>query len=181
MRFDRAIFVALAVLGSALVFVLLIGGVVRFYSVPSEAMNPTLPRGCHVVVTRISHAARGDIVTFIHPLRRQTYMSRVVATANDVVELRAKQLYVNGEMVREPYVVHEDPRTYPHSSWLPEPYRSRDHFGPFRVPSDSFFVLGDNRDDAFDSRFWGALPRANLLGRVRLAYSSARGVWAPSR
>jgi len=93
-------------------------------------------------------------------------MSRVLAVPGDRVEIRDKALYVNGTAVAEPYVRHDDPRTYPKLASLPEPYRSRDHFGPALIPPDQFFVLGDNRDRSSDSRYWGCVPRANIAGRI---------------
>ena len=103
------------------------------------------------------------------------FAKRLVAVGGDTVEIRSKQLFVNGKSLAEPYAVHLDPTIYPASPTLPEPYRSRDHFGPYQVPTGSFFVLGDNRDSSSDSRYWGVVPAENLRGRVVLLFSWSRG------
>jgi signal peptidase I len=98
-----------------------------------------------------------------------------VAVGGDTVEIRSKRLFVNGQAVADPYAVHLDPTTYPPMPTLPEPYRSRDHFGPFHVPTGTYFVLGDNRDRSSDSRYWGVVPPELLHGRVVLVFSWRRG------
>jgi signal peptidase I len=129
-------------------------------------MAPTVSSGAYVLAIRARNVSRGDIVTFRYPREpRTTFIKRVVASGGDTVEIRAKKLLVNGKAVHEPYVAHGDPQIWA-GELLPEPYRSRDHFGPYVVPTDPFFVMGDNRDASSDSRYWGAVPRANVVGRV---------------
>jgi signal peptidase I len=147
----------------------LIGPHLRFrvFRIPQAAMAPASPRGCRIVVHVTDDVRHGDIAAFRYPRdQRRLYVFRVVAEDGDVVELRNKRLLVNGRERNEPYVVHSDAQIYPRDPALEEPYRSRDQFGPYRVPADSFFVLGDNRDAASDSRYWGAVPHENILGRV---------------
>jgi hypothetical protein len=84
-------------------------------------------------------------------------------------------VYVDGVLLPEPYVVHEDPRTYRRSMALPEQYRARDQFGPFVVPLGEYFVMGDNRDRSDDSRFWGTVKRELIKGRAFMIYWSYRG------
>jgi len=152
----------------------------RTYRIPTGTMDPTIPVGCGVVVRVQKSAARGDIIAFRYPLDpKTTFLKRVAAVGGDIVEIRDKHLYVNGAEAREPYVVHTDEQTYPNLVALPEPYRSRDQFGPYRVPNEHYFVLGDNRDRSSDSRYWGPVPAANLTGRVVAAYTFTR-FWRPT-
>jgi signal peptidase I len=144
-------------------------------------MSPTVRIGEFIVTKRTSAPTRGDIIAFHYPLNpKTTFLKRVVAVGGDTVEIRDKRLIVNGSAIEEPYAAHEDPQTYPKDPTLPEPYRSRDQFGPFLVPRESYFVLGDNRDKSSDSRFWGPVPRANVIGRVILISSPRRGFIRPS-
>ncbi|HET7437751.1 MAG TPA: signal peptidase I [Thermoanaerobaculia bacterium] len=94
------------------------------------------------------------------------FVQRVVAVAGDTVQIRNKQLYLNGKLQNEPYAVHRDPAVYSDLPSLPEPYHSRDQFGPYTVPANSYFVLGDNRDESSDSRYWGAVPARMVMRRA---------------
>ena len=95
-------------------------------------------------------------------------MKRIVGLPGETIEIRDKQLFVNGSPLAEPYVHHEDREIYPRNDMLPEPYRSRDQFGPLTIPASHYFMLGDNRDRSHDSRWWGALPAKNVIGRAVL-------------
>ena len=172
----RAAIIAAAVLAGVVTALLFSGVIVKTYRNPGSGMEPALPAGTHMLVVRGIAAKRGDIVAFRSPPDpRVTYVKRVVAAGGDTVEIRAKQLFVNGRAMVEPYAVHRDATVYPDSPMLPEPYRSRDQFGPFRVPQNALFVLGDNRDESADSRYWGAVPRDQLIGRP-VALFSWKGV-----
>src|SRR5436190_4059822 len=128
-------------------------------------MEPAIHSGDYVVTRRASSAARGEVITFRYPSdERYLFVMRVVALEGETVEIRDKRLLVNGRQVDEPYARHEETDTIPRNPSLPEPYRSRDQFGPFKVPPNSYFVLGDNRDASSDSRYWGAVPRRNVRG-----------------
>jgi signal peptidase I len=87
---------------------------------------------------------------------------------------------VNGTALNEPYVLHDDPQVYPLQPALPEPYRSRDQFGPFKVPAGQYFAMGDNRDRSSDSRYWGTVPRTMIKGRAFMVYWSFRGTPPPA-
>lgn len=178
--FEKAL---LALTGLALVLflaALMSGRLFRTYRVPSAAMVPTLPVGVSIVVRPTSTAARREIVTFRYPKDEKViFAKRVVAIGGDVVEIRQKRLFVNGAEVVEATAYHDDPRVYPANDFLPNAYRLRDQFGPYRVPPDHFFVLGDNRDHSHDSRYWGPVPRQNLIGKVVLVFSWRRGLWRP--
>jgi signal peptidase I len=164
----------------AVVTALAPGVLFRTYRNTTAAMEPTLPTGAHIVATRKRVPARKDIVIFRYPAKTERiFAKRVVALAGDKVEIRQKKLFINGNEVVEPYVVHEDPQIYPGSAFLPEPYRSRDNFGPVHVPPAHVFVMGDNRDRSFDSRYFGTIPQQNINGRVVLAFTWRRGLWRP--
>src|SRR5262249_1423223 len=143
-----------------------------FY-IPSGAMEPTLVIGDHIYVdkARFHREApeREDIVVYCsREDPRVELIKRVVAVGGDRVEIRDKRLFLNGQEVREPYAVHNDPDTYPQSPGLPRNLNVRDNFGPYLVPPGALFLLGDNRDNSFDSRFYGAVPVSSVEGGGRI-------------
>lgn len=131
---------------------------------------------------------RGDIVAFLSPLENKNLVKRCVAVAGDTVRIVNKTLYVNGRRIEENYVQFRDARCYPgaelnrkylQSTWEQGalfknlPYQLlRDNFGPVVVPENCFFMMGDNRDDSFDSRFWGPLHKKYLLGKPLFIFFS---------
>ena len=152
----------------------------KIYRLPTASMEPTIGVSDHVLTWRTHDPARGDIIAFDYPLQPATmFIKRVAAMPGDTVEIRDKRLLVNGAAVDEPYVQHADAEIYPRDPRLPEPYRSLDQYGPYRVAPDTFFVLGDNRDRSSDSRYWGSVPRKNVRGVVTLILSSKRGFVTP--
>ena len=139
--------------------------VAQFYRISSGAMGPTIIDGDHIVanqlIYRISSPKRGDIVTFPYPENpEKTFIKRVVGLGGETVEVRDKQLYINGRPMNEPYAVHLDDILYPAK------FNQRDNFGPVTVPPDALFVMGDNRDNSDDSRFWGFVERASVEGKA---------------
>ena len=165
-------FIAGVVLAAQLTYLVTIRSFIRGYRASSESMSPTIQGGEHFFVRMTKEVTRGDIVAFrFVQAPKTTMLSRIVGLAGDTVEIRAKRLFINGNEMHEPYVFHEDPQIYPNQPALPEPYRSRDHFGPLRIPANHYFTLSDNRDEAYDGRYWGAIPAENILGRVILIYS----------
>ncbi|MBV8544216.1 MAG: signal peptidase I [Acidobacteria bacterium] len=169
--------IALAVLPFVILFGLLATGTVRTYRNLTGSMEPTIPIGDRMIAMPTGSVHRGDIIVFDYPLQQPNvaFAKRVVAVGGDTVEIRSRRLFVNGEAVAEPYAIHLDPITYPAMQTLPEPYRSRDHFGPYQAPPGTYFVLGDNRDRSSDSRYWGIVPGENLRGRVVLLFSWSSG------
>jgi signal peptidase I len=130
---------------------------------------------------------RGDIVAFLSPMESKNLVKRCVALAGDTLQLIDKVLYVNSRKMEEPYARHLDPAMQSGVVIGPEYYqtnwqggelyklfglRLRDNFGPVVVPKDHFFMMGDNRDNSFDSRFWGPLHKKYLLGKPLFIFFS---------
>jgi signal peptidase I len=132
-------------------------------------MEPTIRNGEYAVARPYGESEnpeRGDLIVFRYPLEQKTtFGKRVVGVPSDTIEIRTKQLIVNGKAVAEPYVTHTDPATF-NNPELPEPYKSRDNFGPVTLLPAEYFVLGDNRDRSSDSRYWGSVPRSLILGKI---------------
>jgi signal peptidase I len=158
------------------------------FVVPTPSMERNILVGDHLIVNKFLYAPRtvtpeailprravrvGDVVVFKFPVDpRRDYIKRVVALPGQTVEIRDKVLFVDGVRREEPLAMHSESRIWPDDRNLPDSYRYRDQFGPVRVPPDSYFALGDNRDVSQDSRFWGAVPATNLKGRALLVYWS---------
>lgn len=131
---------------------------------------------------------RGDVIVFTPPHEpRRHYVKRVVGMPHDTLAMIDKTLYVNGEPLSEPYARYTDPDPlgdYSASAMLWQRgflahrieertyHPSRDNWGPLVVPTDRYFVLGDNRDDSEDSRFWGFVEQDAVTGRPLLVYYS---------
>lgn len=156
--------------------------------IPSASMAPTLEAGDLVLVNRFAFAGgceprwlpcrgleRGDIVVFRAPPGgyRHAFVKRVVAMEGEVIDFQDKRLTVDGRAAEEPWVRHRDPITYPDAAFVPDQRRWRDQHGPTRIPYGAVFVAGDNRDESWDSRFWGPLPVRHVQGRPFLRVGSA--------
>ncbi len=147
--------------------------VVQAFKLPAGSMEPTLLIGDHFLVDRSPAARlpkRGDIIVFRFPEDpKKDFVKRVAAVGGDRVEIRDKVLLLNGSPVTEKYVVHSE------KDMVPREVNPRDNFGPVTVPPGSFFVLGDNRDRSYDSRFFGPIEGGKVKGTVRSIYWS----WNP--
>ncbi len=160
--------------------------VVQAYKIPSGSMKPTLLVGDHILVNKfiygikvpyfrntlvsIKEPRKGDIVVFIYPEDRgKDFIKRVIATSGDTVEIRNKKIYLNGRLFQDTHGVHAD------QFILPGSIQPRDNFGPVTVPKDSLFVMGDNRDQSYDSRFWGFVDLKDVLGKAFIIYWSWDG------
>lgn len=156
------------------------------FEIPSGSMENTLLVGDHIFVnkfiygTRIPLTAsrilkirdpkRGDVIVFeFPPDRSKDFIKRVIGVPGDVIMVRNKHVFVNGVPYRNPHAIHTD------SEVLPGSRSQRDNFGPVRVPPDDYFVMGDNRDNSYDSRFWGFVPNSDILGLAFIKYWSWDG------
>ena len=185
-EYYEALLIAIIFVNFARIFVF------QAFKIPTGSMEDNLKIGDHIVVNKfiygpkgdgpigrlfpLREVRRGDIIVFRYPLQPETdFVKRVVGLPGDTITVRDKKVSVNGKPLDEPYVVYDDPQTYPASELLPEPYRSRDQFGPYHVPEGQYFAMGDNRDRSSDSRYWGTVPRSMIKGRAFMVYWSFRG------
>lgn len=144
--------------------------IIQAYKIPAGSMEPTLLIGDHILVDRSKSARNprlGDLIIFEYPEDpSKDFIKRVVAVGGDTVENRNKELFVNGKAVTENYAVHKE------SNMIPANQNPRDNFDPKIIPDRSYFVMGDNRDRSYDSRFWGAVPKDKVKGTVKTIYWS---------
>lgn len=160
--------------------------IVQAFKIPSGSMIPTLQIGDHILVNKLSYGIRipfwehylmdfkkpklGDVVVFIFPEdRSKDFIKRVIGVAGDVVEIRNKKIFINNKPIEDPHAHFEgDP---PERS----AFNLRDDFGPREVPENHIFVMGDNRDRSYDSRFWGFVELEDIKGKAFLIYWSWDG------
>ena len=173
-----------ALIWAGVVALVLTTFVVQAFKIPSGSMLETLQIGDHLLVNKFLYGLKrpfsdeylirgsdpevGDVIVFRYPEDPSLdYIKRVVGVPGDVLQMRDKVLYRNGAAVNEPYVRLSQPDVI-----LPR----RDNWGPITVPADKYFVLGDNRDDSQDSRFWGYVDRKAIRGKAWIIYWSSRGL-----
>lgn len=158
---------------------------IEAYSIPSESMANTLLIGDFLLADKFSYGPRipftdirlpairspkvGDVVVFRFVENPgKSFIKRIVAKGGDEVQILDKVLYINGKVVDEShYAIHTDSIIIPFGT-----NQARDNFGPVQVPFGQFFLLGDNRDNSSDSRFWGTVPRDNIIGRAIMVHWS---------
>jgi signal peptidase I len=110
---------------------------------------------------------RGDVIVFAYPEdSSKDFVMRVVGIPGDEIEGRDKEIYLNGRLQQEPRVSHREEEN------VPREQNPRDNFGPVKVPPNSLFVMGDNRDRSYDSRFWGCVPYGKIKGLAFFTYWS---------
>ena len=172
---------------TALILALVIRAyVIQAFKIPSGSMIPTLLIGDHILVNKFIYGTtipftdkrililrnpeKGDIIVFKYPENpKKDFIKRVIATGGDVIEEKNKVVYVNGQALKEPYAVHSD------ASVRPPGNDPRDNFGPIKVPKGKLFMMGDNRDQSYDSRYWGFVDLKEVLGEALIIYWS----WNP--
>jgi len=159
---------------------------VQAFKIPSGSMLETLQIGDHILVNKLRYGIRmpilgkrviqfqdprrGDVIVFVYPVDpSKDFIKRVIGEPGDTVEVKHKQLFINGEKLNDPYGQFvegpgENSRLTP-----------RDNFGPVAVPPDQVFVMGDNRDRSYDSRFWGFVPLDDVRGKAFVIYWSWDG------
>jgi signal peptidase I len=131
--------------------------------VEGTAMLPTLKDGDRVLMDEnIGELKRGDIVTFLYPKdTSKTYLKRIIGLPGETVEIRRGRVFINGQPLDEPY--------------LDESYnKTKASFAPQAVAANSYFVVGDNRDNSSDSRYWGSVPTDLIKGKYYMTYSNAK-------
>jgi signal peptidase I len=145
----------------AVVLALGVRAAVSIYSIPSASMLPSLQIGDHILVTpyRLSSPRRGDVIVFRAPGDpSQLMVKRIIAVPGDLIDSRSGRVRIGEHALPEPYVLKQ---------------AASGAISAQIVPADSFFVMGDNREDSVDSRRWGTLPRDLVMGRARLVLWSS--------
>ncbi|HEY0564952.1 MAG TPA: signal peptidase I [Terriglobales bacterium] len=191
-----------SLLGTIVVAVFVITFAVQAFQIPSASMENTLLVGDYLLVDKVHFGESGflpallpydrirhdDIIVFRFPVHpEQHFVKRVVGIPGDRVKLVNGSVFVNGERVNEPYVIRKSGYTdhyrddFPASHylngnveprWYVEMRKLTDDRGELIVPENNYFVMGDNRDDSLDSRYWGFVPRGNIIGRPLMIYFS---------
>ena len=152
--------------------------VVKPYMIPSTSMATTLVPGQRVLVDRVTYRFRpiqhGDIIVFHRPDdAKDILIKRVVGLPGDVLSIADGHLRVNGVAQNEPYVDRVDgvpEQTQPADASSPDGSPAWSLSQPFTVPAGTYFVMGDNRVDSLDSRYWGTVPRGDVIGRAFFTY-----------
>jgi len=172
----------------AIVFALILALIIKTFfiqafKIPSGSMIPTLLKGDQILVNKFIYGTRiplsdvkvltvreprrGDIVVFEYPEDRGVhYIKRLIGLPGDTIEIVNKAVLINGEKYDVADAQYEDPEV------LPSALSVRDNFGPLVVPPHSYFMMGDNRDNSRDSRFWGFVDNAELVGNAVIIYWS---------
>ena len=158
--------------------------VVQAFKIPTGSMENNLLIGDHLLVNKFVFGPAGaerallpmrdirrrDIVVFKYPNEPQRdFIKRVIGLPGETLELRNKKVYINGEPLEEPYVHFLEPAS---DSQEVTSFDVRERYGPVRVPEGQYFVMGDNRDNSQDSRYWGFLPRGYIKGKALMIYWS---------
>ncbi|HMS83710.1 MAG TPA: signal peptidase I [Nitrospira sp.] len=141
----------------------------QIYQTPSQAMEPTVLPGDHVIVHQVAYQAaepqQGDVVVYRYPDENgKRFLHRVIGLPGDQIAIRDQVVYLNGEALPEPYARHSD-----RSSMAGH---VRDHLPPITVPLGTYFLMGDNREESLDSRFLGPISKDHVLGRALFIYWS---------
>jgi signal peptidase I len=157
--------------------------VVQAFKIPSGSMKPTLLVGDHILVNKfiygvklpflgttlipVTDPKRQDVVVFKFPEdTKKDFIKRVIGISGDIVEVRDKKVYLNDKPMVDMHGSYLDPDVIPGRA------RSRDNFGPVTVPAGALFVMGDNRDHSYDSRFWGFVDLSMVRGKAFIIYWS---------
>ena len=160
--------------------------IVQAFKIPSSSMEPTLLIGDHLLVSKFIYGIkipftdmklfdfkkpkRGDIIVFIYPKdRSKDFIKRVIGTEGEKLEIIQKKIYVNDQLVADPWGYYSEK-----SDWT-KYLQPMEKFGPVIVPPNSLFVLGDNRDNSQDSRFWGFVNVNAVKGKALIIYFSWNG------
>ncbi len=166
--------------------------VVQAFKIPSGSMENTLLIGDHILVNKFSYGIkipnkiffsniklfrdirffeeipeRGDTIVFEYPKdESRDFIKRVIGLPGEVFEIKAQTIYINGKQIKEQYVIHRDPYM------ADRPLYPRDNYGPVVIPEKQLFVMGDNRENSQDSRYWNFLDLARVKGKAFIIYWS---------
>jgi signal peptidase I len=193
-----------SLLGTVVIAIFVITFIVQAFQIPSESMENTLLVGDYLLVNKLCYGgkglglmpyqkiARGDVIVFHYPVDpTQHFVKRVIGVPGDRLRLVSKKVWINGKPLDEPYVRFMEPPNnmfrdnFPRldvpalgleGKWWLEMRKLVDD-GQLIIPEGHYFVMGDNRDDSQDSRYWGFVPRENIIGRPLLIYWSVRPVF----
>ena len=146
--------------------------VFQAFKIPTGSMEPNLLVGDHLIVNKMRFAPvqRGDVVVFKFPKDpERDFVKRVIGLPGDRIELHRKKVFVNGQPIDEPYAHFIEP---PSVDGAPRIDDVREEYGPINVPTDQYFMMGDNRDNSEDSRYWGFLPKSYVKGNAEFLYFS---------
>jgi signal peptidase I len=155
--------------------------VVQAFKIPTGSMEENLLIGDHLLVNKFFFGPTGSrlerallpIGTIKYPVEpERDFIKRVIALPGETVEVREKKVYVNGKPLEEHYVHFLAPPAAPSELHEVTSFDVRERYGPVTVPPNQYFVMGDNRDNSQDSRYWGFLPRENIKGKALLIYWS---------
>jgi signal peptidase I len=192
-----------SLLGTVVIAIFVITFIVQAFQIPSESMENTLLVGDYLLVNKLCYGgrgpgdhvmpyekiARGDIIVFHYPVDpQQHFVKRVIGVPGDHLRMISKRVWINGKLLEEPYVRFLEPPNnmfrdnFPRTDipafglegkwWLE--MRKLVEDGELIVPQGHYFVMGDNRDDSQDSRYWGFVPRENIIGKPLVIYWSVR-------
>jgi signal peptidase I len=165
--------------------------VVQAFQIPTGSMEPTLLVGDFLLVNKVVYTNpsfplekallprrdihRQDIVVFKYPEElNKDFVKRVIALEGETLEIKDKQVLINGNPITETYKVHGDSQVFTKNGYYRYDDTIRDNFGPVVVPPGHCFVMGDNRDNSKDSRYWGFLPMNHIKGKPWVIYFSYR-------
>ena len=181
-----------------LVFLLINGAVGQARVIPSESMENTLQVGDHLIMSRLGYDAgipftdihvplwrdpkRQQIIIFKPPFEpgQPDFVKRVIGLPGDLVDVRENSVWINGKRLNEPYTIGPSRPAPP--SMYQGAFRDKENVLPYRVPANCYFAMGDNRQDSLDSRFWGCVPRQNIIGTPVIIYMSLdapKSAWQP--
>jgi len=156
--------------------------VVQAFKIPSGSMEPTLQVGDHILVNKfiygiklpfinktmipVSNPERGDVIVFIYPVdESKDFIKRVIGLPGDKVEMVGEKIFINGKPFDDPHGYYSNPGKASAAGKAPR-------FGPVEVPENHLFVMGDNRNHSYDSRFWGFVPLSDVKGEAFIIYWS---------
>jgi signal peptidase I len=166
--------------------------VFQAFKIPSGSMLPTLQIGDHLLVNKFIYGIKvpytgallvpitkpdhGDVIVFRYPEDKSLdYIKRVVAVPGDTLEIKNKQVFINGIKTEDSNAHFTDQRILPEELKDPRIFKggpNKDNFGPILIPDGKWFVMGDNRDNSYDSRFWGFVDENLILGKAMIIYWS---------